>query len=182
MKKNTLAKGLVFFSGIIILLVGIITIFFPARTLYSFIIFLGIMLILSGLGYIVSYFADKEMYASPGWVLIQGFVDLFIGVILLALPTASMFALSFILGLWAMFGSITRLAVALNLKNLGFDKWWLMLITGIVGMLLAFLIILFPAVGAAIISAFISIFLIFFGAMTVLEVISIRKIEKTLGI
>ncbi|MBR1980140.1 hypothetical protein [Candidatus Proelusimicrobium excrementi] len=77
-----------------------------------------------------------------------------------------------------MFISLAKVAAAFSLKKRGFKNWGILLAAGIIGFVIACLIIYYPVFGALFITAYVSVFLLFAGAMSIAEAVFIKRILK----
>ncbi|WP_424243963.1 uncharacterized membrane protein HdeD (DUF308 family) [Elusimicrobium posterum] len=175
MKVNKGSKMFFIISGIIYCLAGLLVMFYPLATMITIAVILGVTILLSGIGYTASYFADRSIINHSGWVLAAGLLDIVVGIILLLNIKGTIIAIPFLLGLWALFASISRISASFSLQALGIKKWWWMLLGGIIGAIFAFLIIFYPVFGAVVISIYIGIFMLFMGAFSLLEAFYIHK-------
>ncbi|MDR0952631.1 MAG: DUF308 domain-containing protein [Elusimicrobiota bacterium] len=174
MKKNSKKSVFLLAAGIIFCVVGIMIITTPAVALEALALTLGAAILATGIIQTSSFFFDRELLQSPGWTLVAGLVDIIIGIILLSHPAVTMEALPFIVGFWALFGSITRIAASFTFKDMGIKHWWIAFITGLLGIVLAMFIIVVPVFGALIITTYIAIFFLFWGCSTIFEAFAIK--------
>ncbi len=160
-------------AGIVFLIAGIVVLAYPGITIASLAVILGIAILCTGLLQLAAFVGNTQ--EERGWVLLSGILDTIIGIFLLfnIIPTAM--ALPFVVGFWAMFTSISRIASAFSVKKLGFKNWGVLLITGILGFILSCLIIYYPVLGALFIMVYISVFLIFLGIMSISEAYLVKK-------
>ncbi|MGB2578754.1 uncharacterized membrane protein HdeD (DUF308 family) [Elusimicrobium simillimum] len=172
MKK---AKTFLVVAGIIYVLVGMLVMLFPGVTLATLSVMLGVGILVAGIFNLISYFNDKEMLKSPGWTLTAGILDIVIGLILLGNIGATAMAIPLVVGFWAIFGSIARIAASITFKNLGFNKWWVAMVAGIIGLVLAYFIIVNPAFGAIFVTTYIGIYFVFVGMMALAEAMVVKK-------
>lgn len=175
MSNSLFSKVVTIIAGILMVIVGIMVFRYPLSALVSLALFFGIAIFAVGIMHIVAYFTNKEFFSSPGWLLVQGILDIIIGILLLSNVGITAASLPYILGFWMMFTGINRFVVAFDLKKLGVKNWVFMLIAGILYVILSILIIFHPALGAAFIVAYIAVFMIFYGIMIVLETFAFKK-------
>lgn len=175
MKLSSKASIFLIISGIISLIVGFIVLTHPGVTLVSLAILLGAGILVAGVLQIISFFADKAALKSPAWTLTLGILDVIIGFILLSQLGATTLALPFIIGFWALFASIARIAAAISFHQLKIKNWGFVLTIGILGLLLAFIILFFPGFGALVITTYVGIYFVFVGFSSIMEAFLIKK-------
>lgn len=174
MKKTTWQDWLVFLCGIIVFGFGIAVIFMPQSVLYAVGILAGIGILLQGVSRVVRFFKGSTFQIPSGLVLFGGIIDLIFGVLVLMNVQATAAILCLLVGFWFLFGSVMRIALSFELKRAGAQKWWLILILGIICTILSFFVIWNPIAGAAVIVISVSISLISSGLMIIAEAFSNR--------
>lgn len=162
-------------AGIIFLISGLVVLAYPGVTLEAMAIILGLGILASGVLELFSYIGNSDP-GDHGWVLLCGILDVLIGLFLLFNIIPTTVALPFLVGFWAIFTSIARIAASVTAKKRHYANWWILMLTGIIGLILAILIIYYPVFGALFIAAYISIYLMFLGFMLIWEALFIRKI------
>lgn len=172
------AKVFLCISGIIMFLLGVLSVAMPMTVLLSLAIFLGAGFLLTGIFELLAFFMEKEELASPGWVFFHGILDIIIGVLILLNVPTTIIILPFIFAFWMFFSGISRIIISIQLKSAGVDKWWVILITGILAFILSLIIVISPISGAAFIVAFIGAYLIVYGAMIFIETITTKLPEN----
>lgn len=163
-------------TGVIFIIAGIAVLAYPGLTLESLAVLLGISILITGIAQLAAFIGNTQ--EERGWVLFAGIADVIIGLFLLLNITPTALALPFIIGFWAMFTSLSKVAAAFSLKKRGFKNWGILLAAGIIGFVIACLIIYYPVFGALFITAYVSVFLLFAGAMSIAEAVFIKRILK----
>lgn len=163
-------------AGIIFIVSGIAVLAYPGAALETLALVLGISILTTGILQLAAFLNKYEQ--KRGWLLFCAIIDVLLGIFLLSHLVATAMALPFAIGIWALFTSIAKISAAIILKKAAFKNWWLLLWAGIVGAIISCLIIFSPVFGALFITAYISVFLIFAGLMSVSEAAFIRKISK----
>ncbi len=178
MERSSSTKVLMVIAGALLIIVGIMTLRYPIATLISMALFLGIAILFVGIMHTASYFTNRKFLPKPGWLLVEGILEILIGLMLLfniGITTAS---LPFVLGFWALFAGISRFAISLDIKKVGFKNWWVMMLTGVLSIILGILVMVFPAFGAAFIASFVSVFMIYYGIMIIVEAFAVKSAKK----
>lgn len=107
--------------GILALIVGVYLVRHPAVSFVTFIVLIGVTLIVRGVFDTVGAFMDRSPAAHRALLLISGLAAIVAGIILLAQPVAGGVAFVWILGLYALlFGALT-MVIALERRNALFD-------------------------------------------------------------
>ena len=155
--------------GIIMALLGMYVCFNPIPSLVALALYIGIAFIIAGLGYIITSFSFQS-----GWELLVGLLDVFIGLILVANIGITAATLPVILAVWSLAVGIIQIVGAFRLHKLEMPWTW-SLITGICGLLFAFLIFAYPVIGAITITALIGTYLLMYGAFSLIEAFYLPK-------
>ena len=125
------------FAGIIMAALGVYVWFNPVATMVALALYIGIIFIILGAGYITASFR----YDS-GWDMFVGVLDILVGVI--------------------------QLVVAYQFRKAQVSWGWT-LTSGILGILFAFLILSYPAVGVITITALMGTYILLFGILEIAE-------------
>lgn len=157
-------------AGVIMALMGIYVWFNPAVTLMALALYLGIVFIVVGVG----YFSASFTYES-GWYMLVGALDVFVGVIFVANLGVSAASMPIIFALWCLAVGIIQLVTAFQYRSAGQPVFWPM-VAGIIGILFAFLILTYPAVGTITLTALMGAYFVLYGAVEIAEYLFNRKL------
>jgi uncharacterized membrane protein HdeD (DUF308 family) len=74
----------------------------------------------------------QSAYRRTWWaLLLRGLLALALGLFILTRPLDSIASFALVIALWALFSGIVQIVHAFDLRSL-FDKWWLLLLSGLV--------------------------------------------------
>ena len=128
------------FEGILLAVLGIAALILPPLASLAITIFLGWMFLVSGIGgLIVTYWAR----ATPGfwWSLISAALAVLAGMLLLARPMQAVLTLTIVLGAYFLAEGVTTIMYALEHRRELSERWSWLLVSGLMDILIAFLII-----------------------------------------
>ncbi|MDR1196215.1 MAG: DUF308 domain-containing protein [Endomicrobium sp.] len=181
MKEMKMTKIMLCSMGVVMFVLGSLTLSIPTLALTTLSLIFGFGFVVSGIFCLISFFSEKDILSNPAWVLIQAFLDIFIGIFLLWNLGPTAVAVTYIVAFWILFGGIAKFSAAFMLRKTGADKWWIVLINGVLGILTAFIMMFFPFAGSAVLVAIIGIFLALYGILIFLEssTIKIFELKKT---
>jgi len=75
----------------------------------------------------------RSAYQRTWWALVlRGLLALAIGVFILWRPMDSIASFALVIAVWAMFSGIVQVVHAIELRSV-FDRWWVLLLSGLVG-------------------------------------------------
>ncbi len=152
-------------AGIIMIILGLYVWFNPVASLLGLALYLGIAFIVVGAGYFLASFSYRS-----GWYLVVGLLDIFVGVIFVSNLGVSAATLPIIFALWCLAVGVVQLANSFELRRDSYAWGWTMGI-GILGILFAFLILVYPAIGAITITTLMGLYIILYGAFAIAEYI-----------
>lgn len=174
MQNMGTAKIMLCIMGVVMFVLGVITLILPKIALTTLALMLGGGFVITGIFCLLASFAEKEFNLNPAWVFIHGVLNIFIGIFLLWNIGAAVVTVPYIIAFWMMFSGISKFAAAFNLKVIGYERWWLGLINGVLGIMIAFVMLFFPFFGSAVLMAMAGIYLIFYGILVFAESFSIK--------
>jgi uncharacterized membrane protein HdeD (DUF308 family) len=163
-------------EGIVLLILGLFAIVIPNVATLAVEIFIGWVLLLSGVVGLISTF---RMRNAPGfgWSLLSAVIAIAAGVILLAWPLSGVLSLTLILTAFLTIEGVASIMMALTHRR-GFSaRWALLLVSGLVDLILAALIILhLPATAAWAIGLLVGINMVFGGSTLISMALQARSL------
>lgn len=177
MKKFKAAKVLFCITAVLMVVLGILTLKMPGEALLTLGLLLGCGFVITGIFCLIAFFGAKDKIFRSGWTLVQGILDVIIGIFLLVNWKVAVIAIPFIVAFWMLFSGIARIAGSIDLKGLGLKNWWLVLITGILAIIVSVLILFYPVAGAFATVLIIGIYLIIYGILIFVETVTTRSLK-----
>jgi uncharacterized membrane protein HdeD (DUF308 family) len=148
-------------EGIILLALGIAAIIVPEVATVAAAIFIGWLVLASGIVGLVMTFRAR---GAPGfgWSLASAIIGIVAGVVLLAWPLSGALSLTLILTVFLVFEGIASIMYALDHRRQLTPRWGFMLVSGVVDLILAAMIFVgLPATAAWAIGLLVGINLVF---------------------
>jgi uncharacterized membrane protein HdeD (DUF308 family) len=165
-------------EGIILVVLGIAAIIVPEVATVAVAILVGWLLLVSG---VVGLIATFRVRGAPGfgWSLISAVVGIAAGIVLLVWPLSGAFSLTVILTVFLVFEGIVSIMYALDHRRDGTARWGFMLFSGLVDLVLAFMIFTgLPATAAWAIGLLVGINLVFGGIALIAMALQARPAVK----
>lgn len=128
-KKVSVASIL---TSIAIGILGLIILFNPNETIALLSLILGIIIMIIGIGKIISYIILRKESNFSNYDLIYGIIAIVISIIMLANANAFATIVRVIIGIWIAYTGIIKLIYALNLKSLSSSSWFAVMIMAII--------------------------------------------------
>ncbi|MGI6073928.1 MAG: HdeD family acid-resistance protein [Fermentimonas sp.] len=166
--------------GIMAIVMGILCFSAPGASLMglTYVFILGF--IVGGLLDIIFATSNSDRLYGWGWALAGGILELLLGLILLALPVASVTAiLMYYIGFWILFRSIWSIGEAAQLNMLGIRGWGWALALSIISVIISFIYLMSPLYGKGMfVVGLVGIAVIFYGVFRIFLAIQLRKLGK----
>ncbi len=140
--KETLkrVKADVILSAILCLVLGVVLILWSAETIKILCRILAAGLAIIGVINIISYFRDKRMHMFSG---VLGLIVLLIGVWLFLRPDSVASLIPIVIGVILAVHGIQDIKLAIETKRNGYEKWWSVLLMGIISLTLGVVCIVY---------------------------------------
>ncbi len=164
-----------FFGGLLVVLAGIIVIYWPGLTLEVLATIAGIVFLIAAVVDIVTWWRmrNSEGAKHSGWTLLSGICDAVVGVMFLVNPIIGAGVLTFMAGIFIIVYGCFALVSSFGIRNL-FSSWWIMLLNGIVSILCGMMFIFNPAAFAI----FLGVFLMMRGiTMATYSILAPRQVK-----
>ena len=163
-------------EGILLVLLGILAVVVPAVATIAVEVFVGWVLLLSGVVGLISTF---RMRSAPGfgWSLLSAVIAVVAGAILLAWPLSGVLSLTLILTAFLTLEGVASIMMSLTHRH-GFSaRWALLLVSGVVDLILAAMIFLgLPGTAAWAIGLLVGINLVFGGSTLISMALQARSL------
>jgi uncharacterized membrane protein HdeD (DUF308 family) len=151
-------------EGIVLLILGILAIVVPQIATIAAAVLIGWLLLVSG---VVGLIATLRMRSAPGfwWSLISAVLGIVAGIVLLLWPLSGALSLTVILTVFLVIEGVTSILFALEHKRELSGRWGMMLVSGVIDLVLAWMIFQgLPGTAAWAIGLLIGINLVFGGS------------------
>ncbi len=163
-------------EGIVLLILGLFAIVIPVVATIAVEVFIGWVLLLSGVVGLISTF---RMRGTPGfgWSLLSAVIAIAAGVILLAWPLSGVLSLTLILTAFLTIEGVASIMMSLSHRH-GFSaRWALLLVSGLIDLILAALIFLgLPGTAAWAIGLLVGINMVFGGSALISMALQARAL------
>lgn len=151
-------------AGIVMVVLGILCLIFPLRSMLFLEILASAALIVIGIMEIAGYMTIP-VYLRLGGGVISGILNVMLGVLLLTSPSEAMLAtFAFLIAINMMAWGISQLAAANRMRFFGAEDTRWLTVSGILNLIVALIFIFLPQASAAI-SILIAIYLLITGIM-----------------
>lgn len=172
LKKNMILLAVFY------LILGIILVLFPEGSGYAICYLIGGLTIIYGIFHLVLYQRTKSPFVTYRYDLVQGIIGLAIGIYVMIVPEILIETLPVVLGVVVMIDSIVKIQNAWDLKRMGYDRWWLVMIGALVTFVFGLLMVFYPFTVYLSVIVFVGISLIVNGVSDLITIFILNKKVK----
>ena len=153
--------------GLLFVVISIVVFTSPLTSLLTLSIFFALSFLFGGLSEIVFSIANRNRLDNWGWSLVFGIITFIIGTSLIMHPALSISVLAFYVGFLLLFRSISSISFALDIKKYGSKNWGAMLIFGILGAIVSFILIWNPVFAGMSVVVLVALSFLFAGLFSI---------------
>ncbi|MCL2143998.1 MAG: DUF308 domain-containing protein [Endomicrobia bacterium] len=174
MESFKTSKIMLCVMGVLMFILGLVALTFSKITLAAFALILGGGFVVAGIFCLMSFVSEKEILQNPNWVLIEGILNIFFGFFLLWNLGPRIVGVLYVIAFWMMFSGISKFAASFSLKRFGADKWWLVLVNGLLGIFTSCIIMFFPFFGTGFLTVLAGMYLMICGILICAESATVK--------
>jgi len=161
------------FTSIFFIIVGLFLFLKPATTITTISYVIGGIFLVIGISYLIKYFSYPNVPVSLN--LILGVVSSIIGLFLILKPTLIAGTIPFILGIWFVINSITKIQYSLKLKEQRSNAWISSIVIAGITLVWGIILLFNPFTGAVVITKVIGIFIFVYALLDLIQLLIIKK-------
>ncbi|MBY5958218.1 DUF308 domain-containing protein [Membranicola marinus] len=164
--------------GIFFVVVSLVVFFSPKSSLLALSLLFSLSFLFGGLSEVIFSMVNREQLDNWGWSLAFGIITFVVGVLFLINPSISLTALAFYIGFVILFRSISTIGFAIDVKKYGSKSWSILLILGIIGAIVSFILIWKPIFAGLGVVVLIALSFLFAGLFNIVFALQLRKLRK----
>lgn len=164
--------------AIFYLILGLILVVFPKVSGYAICYLIGGLAIIYGVFHLILYQRTKSPFVNYRYDLVQGILGAAIGIYVIMVPEILIGTLPVVLGIVVMVDSIVKIQNAWDLKRLGYDRWWIVMIVAVISVVLGILMVFYPFAAYLSVIVFVGISLIINGISDLVTIFILSKKVK----
>ncbi|MGO3183192.1 MAG: HdeD family acid-resistance protein [Aequorivita sp.] len=165
--------------GILFVVVSIVVFTSPVSSLLTLSILFAFSFLFGGLSEIIFSIANRKQLDNWGWSLAFGILTFIIGTSLIMHPGLSISVLAFYVGFLLLFRSISSISFAIDVKKYGSKSWIGLLIFGILGAIVSFILIWNPVFAGMSVVILVALSFLFAGLFSIFLSFQLRKLHKS---
>ena len=166
--------------GLLFIALGTLLIFFPNEMTNLLWIIFGIASLVFGIYRLIRYFTVQRYETVIASELFFGILFVVFGVLALVKRGVIVDNMFFIFGIMILGGSVLKIQTAINLAQVGYFKWWIVLVFGLIAAGVGTFLLLEPDIIEANILIVSSAFLIYDGVSAVISAIILSIVRRRL--
>lgn len=163
-------------SGILLILLGIASLFGPQQSLIGLSLVISIAVLVFGISELIHYFTTDAGHRN-GWMLAEAIVSTLIGAWMVFGSGAGSLSsiIPYVFAIFVFASGVIRIVESVDLKRRTFPYWGWMLVFGILLLILGILLFVSPLISAAFITIALSILLIGYGISNITVYINLQR-------
>ena len=161
--------------GLVAVAFGLVALFYPTATLFTFILFYAVFSIVDGVFAVVSAIRGAEGLGPRWWLALVGVLGIVAGVAAYFWPGLTALALLMVIGAWALIYGVVEIVGAIRLRK-EIDNEWLLLIHGILAALFGLIVLVRPGAGALALISMIAAFALLSGLLLIFLSLRLRTL------
>jgi uncharacterized membrane protein HdeD (DUF308 family) len=158
--------------GVVAIVFAIVAFFWPGITATALILLFGVYALVDGVFALVAGLRAARRHGRSGALLLEGILNILIGIIVFLMPGAALVALIYLIALWAVVTGIALTAAGFALIRHSGE--WLLVASGLLSILLGIVLFVQPAVGVVALSWWLGAYALLFGIALVSAAFRIR--------
>lgn len=170
---------LVALRGVIAVLFGAIAFIAPGAFVLSLVLFFAAYMLVDGVVAVVGAVRAAQRHERWGFLLVEGLVDIVVGVAAVLVPAAAVWAFVLLLAAWALVTGGLMIAAAFRL-HLHYGRWWLGL-GGVVSILFGLALLINPGMSALVLTWWIGSYTFAFGILLLILAFKLRAQNGAVG-
>ncbi len=170
---------LVALRGVMAILFGILAFAAPGAFVLSLVLFFAAYMLVDGVFGIWSALRAAQRHERWGFLLLEGVIDIAVGVAAFLVPAAAVWAFVLLVAVWALLSGGLMIAAAFNL-HLHYGRWWLGL-GGVVSLLFGLALLVNPGISALVLTWWLGGYAVAFGIMLLVLAFKLRGRHEAAG-
>ena len=170
---------LVALRGLLAILFGVIAFIAPGAFVLSLVLFFAAYMLVDGLVGIVAAVRAAQRHERWGFLLLEGLLDIVVGVAAFLVPAAAVWAFVLLVAAWALLSGGLMIAAAFRL-HAHYGRWWLGL-GGVVSVLFGIVLLINPGMSALVLTWWLGAYAVAFGVMLLILGFRLRSRHTEAG-
>ena len=163
--------------GMAALLFGLLTLAWPAMTLFALVLLFGAYVLVNGAFLLISTLkGEQDAESRLGLLVLEGSVGVVIGILTFVWPEITALALLYLIATWAVVTGVLEIASAIRLRK-HISNEWLLGAAGALSVLFGLILVVMPGAGALAVTWLIGIYATVLGVLLTALAFKLRRLE-----
>lgn len=150
--------------GIASLVVGFLVLVNPIESYFVMALWLGIVILFTGVFSLVEAFTSRSRYVRRGWAIFASICDIVIGIVLMLNFLLSVAVIPVLFGIWLLYRGFVTMAQGITLRSSGVRNAGWVIFSSVVVIAIALAVLFVPElIGVAAVVIFVAIALMAYG-------------------
>ncbi len=158
--------------GVAAIVFALIAFFWPGITATALIFLFGAYALVDGVFALVAGLRAARMHGRSGHLLLEGILNILIGLVIFIWPAPALVAFVFLIALWAVVTGVVLIAAGIALIRHSGE--WLLVPAGVLSILLGIVLFVQPATGVVALSWWFGVYALLFGIALITAAFRIR--------
>lgn len=167
-------------AGVVLAAIGILCFLYSGETLLGMAWLFGIAFLLAGCYNFMLWGKLHRFLPQSGLLFFSAFLQVLIGIYGLLKPTTFAEALPVVFAFVLLYEGVRIAIEAFDFKIIGFTKWWIMLLVGVLITVLGIFTLTQPAIGAKMLTILVGIGFVLSGCGYFVNLYAVTRFEKKL--
>lgn len=163
--------------GLLAVIFGLLALIFPPAVLVTLVLMFGAFTLVDGILDIVLAVRTAQQRARWWPFLVEGLIDIAVGVATFVWPGITALVLLFLVAAWAILTGVFRIIAAIRLRKV-ISGEWMLIVSGILSVVVGVLFAIFPGAGALAVVQLIGAFAIMLGVLTMILSFRLRRYKQ----
>lgn len=165
---------MILLKGILLVVFGILAFARPGITMTSLVIWFAAFMIIDGLISLIGVFSNWKTREDKWLLVAEGSLGIVFGILVFRQPIVFQVFIAFIIGFWAIFSGISKIALAIQLRKEMEGEGWLLL-SGVLSILFGLFIYAQPGTGIVTLMWITGAFAVLIGILLIILSLKLRK-------
>ena len=172
-----LKKNMILFAAFYLIL-GIVLVVYPEASGIAICYLVGALAIAYGAIHLFIYFKSEVPVVAYRYDLVQGIIGIGVGIYIIFDPELLISTLPIVLGWIVIVDSIIKVQNSWDLKRMGYERWWMVLIGALITAIFGFMMVFYPFEAYFSVIIFVGISLIVNGICDLVTIFILTKKVK----
>ncbi len=147
----------------------------PGAAFLGLTIYFAALILFNGVANVLFSLSNRTRLRGWGWLLALGLAEVLFGLYLLVQPVVAAGTLAFFIGFWLLLRGGSTVANAFTLRRLGYRNWGWSLALGLLGIILAFMVLANPIIGVVGVTTWLAVALLVLGVAAFVLGLRLRR-------